>query len=139
MWVNGDDTGDKVLYEMMVLILFFCFVFVFFCQAKDGIRGLVRSRGVEDVYKRQALARGYVRNDPATLGGNSARQPDALLQSAGEVARRVALAAMSRTFHKIATERQFFRRIGRKGDDRIRAEVEPVSYTQLTLQTIYSM
>ena len=34
------------------LILFFCCV-VFFCQAEDGIRYLVRSRGLGDVYKRQ--------------------------------------------------------------------------------------
>ena len=31
------------------------FVFVFF-QAEDGIRDLVRSRGLGDVYKRQAAA-----------------------------------------------------------------------------------
>ena len=34
-----------------------CFVFFFFCvfffQAEDGIRDLVRSRGLGDVYKRQ--------------------------------------------------------------------------------------
>ena len=29
---------------------------VFFCQAEDGIRDLVRSRGLGDVYKRQVLA-----------------------------------------------------------------------------------
>ena len=29
---------------------------VFFFQAEDGIRDLVRSRGLGDVYKRQALA-----------------------------------------------------------------------------------
>ena len=29
----------------------------FFFQAEDGIRGLVRSRGLGDVYKRQAQAR----------------------------------------------------------------------------------
>ena len=29
----------------------------FFFQAEDGIRDLVRSRGLGDVYKRQALAR----------------------------------------------------------------------------------
>ena len=28
----------------------------FFCQAEDGIRELVRSRGLGDVYKRQVLA-----------------------------------------------------------------------------------
>ena len=33
-----------------VYMLFFFFVFF---QAKDGIRGLVRSRGLGDVYKRQ--------------------------------------------------------------------------------------
>ena len=33
-----------------------CFCFCFFFQAEDGIRDLVRSRGLGDVYKRQALA-----------------------------------------------------------------------------------
>ena len=36
-----------------------CFFFLFFCffflKAEDGIRDLVRSRGLGDVYKRQAL------------------------------------------------------------------------------------
>ena len=31
---------------------------VFFCQAEDGIRDLVRSRGLGDVYKRQPAGRG---------------------------------------------------------------------------------
>ena len=30
-------------------------VFVFFFQAEDGIRDLVRSRGLGDVYKRQVI------------------------------------------------------------------------------------
>ena len=30
-----------------------CFCFFFFFQAEDGIRDLVRSRGLGDVYKRQ--------------------------------------------------------------------------------------
>ena len=30
-------------------------VFLFFFQAEDGIRDLVRSRGLGDVYKRQAI------------------------------------------------------------------------------------
>ena len=33
-----------------------CWVF-FFCQAEDGIRDLVRSRGLGDVYKRQVIGR----------------------------------------------------------------------------------
>ena len=32
-------------------------VWVFFFQAEDGIRDLVRSRGLGDVYKRQVSAR----------------------------------------------------------------------------------
>ena len=36
------------------MCLFFFFVFVFF-QAEDGIRDLVRSRGLGDVYKRQRM------------------------------------------------------------------------------------
>ena len=32
---------------------FFLFIFLFFFQAEDGIRDLVRSRGLGDVYKRQ--------------------------------------------------------------------------------------
>ena len=36
-------------------MLFFCCVVLFFFQAEDGIRDLVRSRGLGDVYKRQPL------------------------------------------------------------------------------------
>ena len=32
-----------------------CFVYLFFLQAEDGIRDLVRSRGLGDVYKRQVV------------------------------------------------------------------------------------
>ena len=39
----------------MVLCVLFLF-FLFFFQAEDGIRYLVRSRGLGDVYKRQDLA-----------------------------------------------------------------------------------
>ena len=36
------------------VFFFFCVLFfVFFFQAEDGIRDLVRSRGLGDVYKRQ--------------------------------------------------------------------------------------
>ena len=36
-----------------VIICFVFFFFTFFFQAEDGIRDLVRSRGLGDVYKRQ--------------------------------------------------------------------------------------
>ena len=40
------------MYILFRVILFFFFILVFF-QAEDGIRDLVRSRGLGDVYKRQ--------------------------------------------------------------------------------------
>ena len=39
----------SVAYSWLVVVLSF-----FFFQAEDGIRDLVRSRGLGDVYKRQA-------------------------------------------------------------------------------------
>ena len=42
--------------RVFLLLLFFFFL-LFFFQAEDGIRDLVRSRGLGDVYKRQATAR----------------------------------------------------------------------------------
>ena len=48
-----------------------CFFFFFF-QAEDGIRDLVRSRGLGDVYKRQhwAKAFGVLRRDQAAFSEN---------------------------------------------------------------------
>ena len=44
-----------------------CYSFCFFFQAEDGIRDLVRSRGLGDVYKRQGDA--LLRNVAAHLQG----------------------------------------------------------------------
>ena len=50
-------------YSSMLFVCFFfffflfLFLFIFFFQAEDGIRDLVRSRGLGDVYKRQFLFR----------------------------------------------------------------------------------
>ena len=57
--VASDIVG--VVCTMCVFFFFYCFVFLFFFflfsffffQAEDGIRDLVRSRGLGDVYKRQ--------------------------------------------------------------------------------------
>ena len=44
---------------MLSLLFFFLLLFFFFCfQAEDGIRDLVRSRGLGDVYKRQVRGLG---------------------------------------------------------------------------------
>ena len=42
-----------LFYYVGVLTYFFFLLILFFFQAEDGIRDLVRSRGLGDVYKRQ--------------------------------------------------------------------------------------
>ena len=42
-------------HHLVFFFFFFCFFFFFFFPAEDGIRDLVRSRGLGDVYKRQGL------------------------------------------------------------------------------------
>ena len=54
-----------------VCSFFFCvflcdFFFFFFCQAEDGIRDLVRSRGLGDVYKRQIYGGADASPPPST-------------------------------------------------------------------------
>ena len=60
-----------VIYSLLcIFVANFCFIlvsnfvivcFFFFFQAEDGIRDLVRSRGLGDVYKRQAYSCEYDR------------------------------------------------------------------------------
>ena len=50
--VSIDESSAYVMYTYE----FLGYYFVFF-QAEDGIRDLVRSRGLGDVYKRQGMAR----------------------------------------------------------------------------------
>ena len=49
------SSGDSVFYIVHVIV--FIYQSFFFFQAEDGIRDLVRSRGLGDVYKRQPLDR----------------------------------------------------------------------------------
>ena len=48
---------------------------MFLCQAEDGIRDLVRSRGLGDVYKRQGRQRGTQRRRPrrSVVGSDRSR------------------------------------------------------------------
>ena len=78
-----------------------CVCFVFFFQAEDGIRDLVRSRGLGDVYKRQ-----------------DHEQVEAL---------RRRLAAMERDAQLMRNRRGAY------------CPIATVSYTHLTLPTIYSV
>ena len=59
--------------------------FVFFFQAEDGIRDLVRSRGLGDVYKRQVLL-----NVPGGLAGDI----DGFAAAAGDYLRKAGLLAL---------------------------------------------
>ena len=42
-------------FRLFFFFFFFLFATFFFFQAEDGIRDLVRSRGLGDVYKRQVV------------------------------------------------------------------------------------
>ena len=73
----------------LCFLFFFFFMFFFFFQAEDGIRDLVRSRGLGDVYKRQTRNCGR----PDSMRANSS-------SSAGV---RVAPASRSRDIHRSAS------------------------------------
>ena len=62
----GDVTLYCFSYRYVVWVFFFFFFCCVFCQAEDGIRDLVRSRGLGDVYKRQAI--GMVNIIPQDIG-----------------------------------------------------------------------
>mgnify|MGYP003380007281 CR=1 FL=1 len=49
------------------IISLISFLGVFFFQAEDGIRDLVRSRGLGDVYKRQVTAKACILAVPARM------------------------------------------------------------------------
>ena len=54
-WVDFSHMSIVVVYfAVLMTILVVLFWSFFFFQAEDGIRDLVRSRGLGDVYKRQA-------------------------------------------------------------------------------------
>ena len=76
-------------------------LYFFFVQAEDGIRDLVRSRGLGDVYKRQAVRRSGGRS--LMVVGGDTRRSTGMLEAAAV------------------------------------AGITSVSYTHLTLPTIYSV
>ena len=92
-------------------------VFVFFFQAEDGIRDLVRSRGLGDVYKRQ-------RHSPL----------EPMLRR-----RRIWPTDASYLRVKISSRAENFCRSERVSPKSLSSQQSPVSYTHLTLPTIYSV
>ena len=70
--------------------MFFFFFLIFFFQAEDGIRDLVRSRGLGDVYKRQPAhwkMAGHPRENPASPGPARQIAPSLPAQGAGPIVR----------------------------------------------------
>ena len=94
------------------IVFFFCFVLFFFCfvcfffQAEDGIRYLVRSRGLGDVYKRQRtdIARVLLREASGRID-LEAEQCELVLAQIGALERRASLQdllRLRRLRHRIA-------------------------------------
>ena len=107
-----------------------CVLFFFFFQAEDGIRDLVRSRGLGDVYKRQFVDTGPVlerywarASGAAAVGKNGlCLRPDA--------GSRFFIGIIVTTLHCPPSEPA-------PGDPCAGCDLCPVSYTHLTLPPIY--
>ena len=106
---------------------FFFFLFVFFVQAEDGIRDLVRSRGLGDVYKRQTQS--SVRKILDALEASPERRERFLASLSALLAETDGTALFGDV--GIPGDRGFLSELG----DRISARLIPVSYTHLTLPT----
>ena len=53
LYLSLSDMLFRCVCVLFIFLYFFFFFDFFFFQAEDGIRDLVRSRGLGDVYKRQ--------------------------------------------------------------------------------------
>ena len=70
-----------------MFLFFFClffFLLLFFFQAEDGIRDLVRSRGLGDVYKRQAQNQINIENDLKKYFNDNLAKPKEELENDAE-------------------------------------------------------
>ena len=56
-------TFNFIVRLFLLFVICFFFFLIFFFQAEDGIRDLVRSRGLGDVYKRQTLIDTWTKRD----------------------------------------------------------------------------
>ena len=97
-----------MVYAVVVIGEYIMFL-LFFFQAEDGIRDLVRSRGLGDVYKRQAQPNGF---RALEVRAPRRKSPDG-------VGKPLASAQLPRLAHRVLCD----------GDG------VPVSYTHLTLPT----
>ena len=97
----------------VLLMMFVCFFF----QEEDGIRYLVRSRGLGDVYKRQRLPQVGLREIAVIVRPAAANRGDAVVEQVVEVG-LLPGKPLGRTNRLLLIERR-----------------GPVSYTHLTLPT----
>ena len=86
-----------ISYILLSSVLFYQFFVFFFFQAEDGIRDLVRSRGLGDVYKRQDRT-------ISNLGGRLTEPaPDGIAGAPGRRVARPGLASVSYTHLTLPT------------------------------------
>ena len=78
-----------VLNAYVMVVIFLCAGGFFFFQAEDGIRDLVRSRGLGDVYKRQTTSGG------TALAGTAGRPAGALTLASADTLTATTLTALS--------------------------------------------
>ena len=79
------------------------FCFFFFFQAEDGIRDLVRSRGLGDVYKRQLHIDGGVAEEVLRPGADVADLLAAVVVAGQEALHRAGVDAVSYTHLTLPT------------------------------------
>ena len=112
-----------MFFFFRVFLFFFCFL-VFFFQAEDGIRDLVRSRGLGDVYKRQAHDRS-AHGNPIPTDNFLSEEVDAQGQEEEKDTHDKEGSIVNAPPHHLT---HFL-------GDNARHGVHPVSYTHLTLPT----
>ena len=105
-------------------MLYSCFCFFFF-QAEDGIRDLVRSRGLGDVYKRQ---QGHAAQHPGERRVRGQHRPRALHGADGAHVRPIGclLYTSDAADERSSVDLGGRRIIKKKNNDKCRGEVTPL-------------
>eukprot|EP00657_Telonema_sp_P-1_P011181 TRINITY_DN6076_c0_g1_i1.p1 TRINITY_DN6076_c0_g1~~TRINITY_DN6076_c0_g1_i1.p1 ORF type:complete len:114 (+),score=47.80 TRINITY_DN6076_c0_g1_i1:39-380(+) len=107
------------------------FLYLFFFQAEDGIRDLVRSRGLGDVYKRQVLP--YAPGVPVVTAQGGASTHTAFMSV--EWTAPITTYSGDIWYYKVYQKQTSGYALAGITSD----TVWSVSYTHLTLPTIYSV
>ena len=121
--------GHSFFHGFIFFVFFFvCFLYYFFFfQAEDGIRYLVRSRGLGDVYKRQSNV------DPVCLGSSVTLASNDLELLSAHVSKIITLLSLPSA--KCPQQDDDFSNVRESAVPKRSIEVFSVSYTHLTLPT----